>query len=112
MNASNERCTHTAGVLERNQCYPLVCECYLEHCVKWIYFSIAALPFMNPFLLVGSRKRENGTAEICASVLPYRKGRINIREFHELTFSVEVFFLVLVYVYDYLSCSITDQGIS
>lgn len=74
------------------------------------------LPFImdwiNPFLLVGNRKRKNGTAEMCGSFPPCRKRRSPIRELHELTFSVEVFFLVFVCVYEYLLCSIKDQCIS
>lgn len=73
------------------------------------------LPFImdwiNPFLLVGSR-RKNGAVEIRGSLPPRRKGKIHIRELHELSLSVEVFSLVFVCVYEYLLCSIKDQGIS
>lgn len=76
------------------------------HCYVAFYHGLD-----KPFLLVGSRKGKNGAAEIYGSVLPCRKGRIHIRELHELTFSVEVFFFVFVSVYEYLLCSIKDQGI-
>lgn len=74
------------------------------------------LPFImswkNPFLLVGSKNGKNGAAEICGPLPPSRKGRIHIRELHELTFSVEVFFMVFVRVYEHLLHSIKDQCIS
>lgn len=51
MNASNERCTQTAGVLERNRCYTRVLwKCDWEHWIKSIYFSIAMLPFIMDWI--------------------------------------------------------------
>lgn len=100
---------------EKSVLHTCVCKWDREHWIKWIYFSIAMLPFImdwiNPFLLVGSRGK-NDAVEISGSLPPWRKGRIHIRELHELTFSTGVFFLVFVCVYEYLLCSIKDQGIS